>query len=138
MCRQKSPECIQLERDRAIRAERRAQRKAEREARRALRLKKRMTHESVVANGTPKVQPDDSRFGLREAIAYSWLMDCQLCHIIKRKNEFQDGLCDQCHFNKEANDLETLKPKGDNPKGGFPYSPPMGQQGNLYEGGKDV
>ena len=119
--------------------ERRAQRKAEREARRALRLKKRMTHESVMANGTPKVQPDDSRFGLREALTYSPLMFCEACNRIVRESEMAGDICEFCYYEYGERRSDRISPKkehGDTPKGGFPYSPPMGQQGNLYEGEK--
>lgn len=43
----------------------------------------------------------------------------------------------QCLGLKERRPIRTSNEKEKaNPKGGFPYSPPMGQQRNLYEGGK--
>jgi len=110
--RHKSEATIQLERDRAIRKERTELKRQEREAKRQARLKKRLTHESVVWNGVPKVKPEESRFGLREAIAYSPFVLCGGCGVIVREDVLIDGFCLGCKYREEVVDSpECLKAK---------------------------
>ena len=102
MSRPKSPERIQADADKAIRKERRERKRTEREAKRAARLKKQMTHESIMRNnGIPKVQSGGQELGIRDAIAYSPLVFCARCGMLSRSNEFIGGLCEACHYGKE-------------------------------------
>jgi hypothetical protein len=91
-----------MERDRAIRKERRDRLRGECEARRIIRLAKERARESVKRNGVPQIKPDDSRFGFREAVAHLPLVDCSRCHALVR--EFYGTLCERCHYSKEVND----------------------------------
>ena len=100
--RHKSEATIQLERDRAIRKERTELKRQEREAKRQARLKKRLTHESVVRNGVPKVRPEESRFGLREAMEHSPLTWCEGCASIVRECEMVGDICEQCYHSMEG------------------------------------
>jgi hypothetical protein len=102
MSRHKSEATIQLERDRAIRKERLERKRKEHEVKREARLKKRLTHESVVRNGVPKVQPSESRFGLREAMEHSPLMWCESCDCIVREREMVGNICEQCYHSTEG------------------------------------
>ena len=102
MSRPKSEATIQMERDRAIRKERRDRLRGECEARRIIRLAKERARESVKRNGVPQIKPDDSRFGFREAVAHLPLVDCSRCHALVR--EFYGTLCERCHYSKEVND----------------------------------
>jgi len=86
MSRPKSPERIQADIDKAIRAERRERKRKEREAKRTIRAKKKATHEHVVKNGVPKVQSGGQELGIREAIAYSPLVLCGGCGVIIRES----------------------------------------------------
>ena len=97
----KSPERIQLERDKAIRKERRERKCKEREAKRTIRARKRATHDHVVQNGIPKVQSGGQHLGIRDAINHSQLLFCARCGRISRSNEFIGGLCEGCHYGKE-------------------------------------
>ena len=96
--RHKSEATIQLERDRAIRKERTELKRQERE----VRLEKQRVHESVERNGVPKIRPEESHFGLREAMEHSPLMGCSGCHALVR--ELYGTLCERCHYSKEVND----------------------------------
>jgi len=116
MSRPKSPERIQADLDKAIRKERQERKRQECEAKRQARLKKRLTHESVVWNGVPKVKPEESRFGLREAIAYSPLVICGKCGGVIRESEELGSLCEPCYFSKEVNDPEEEKLKAEENK----------------------
>lgn len=104
MSRPKSPERLQLERDREIRKERRERKQSEREAKRKVRLEKQMTRESVERNGVPKVQPEESRFGLREAMTYDPHVICGRCHMTIRESELYGIYCERCHYKKEVNE----------------------------------
>jgi hypothetical protein len=120
MSRQKSNRTLLIEQERAarmeerkrkreekegnktIREERRHQKVAEREAKRQARLKKRLTHESVVKNGVPKVQSGGTELGIHDAIAYSPLMICAGCVEAVREILDADGLCEKCKYEKEV------------------------------------
>jgi len=102
MSRPKSPERIQADIDKAIRKERRERMRKERDAKRAIRARKRATHESVMRNGVPKVQPSESRFGLREAMEHSPLMWCESCDCIVREREMVGNICEQCYHSTEG------------------------------------
>ena len=103
MSRPKSPERIQADIDKAIRRERRDRLCGEREAKRQARLKKHLTHESVVRNnGIPKVQSGGTELGIREAIAYSPLVICAGCAEAVREILDADGLCEKCKYGKEV------------------------------------
>jgi hypothetical protein len=128
MSRPTSPERIQLEKDRAIRKERRERKAQIREARQKERLRKKQTHESIVQhNGITPVKADDRYLGLRDAIAYSPLVFCGGCGVIVRENSLIDGVCDSCKFGKEVqSEKSTLKPKGDTEEGSPCGSPLRG------------
>lgn len=113
MSRPKSEATIQRECDRSIRAERREQRRFVRETRQAIRLKRQLTHESVVKNGIPKVQSGGTELGIHDAIAYSPLVICDRCHTLVR--ELIGGLCERCHYSNEGrtNDGMTETEQGD-------------------------
>ena len=115
MSRPKSEATIQRERDRSIRAERREQRRFVRETRQALRLKRQLTHESVVKNGIPKVRSGNQYFGLRDAIAVNEIMFCESCDRVVREREMIGDVCAECYFGKEVMDSENprLKVQGD-------------------------
>jgi len=114
MSRPKSEATIQMERDRAIRKERRDRLRGECEARRIIRLAKERARESVKRNGVPQIKPDDSRFGFREAVAYSPLVICGKCGGVIRESEELGSLCERCYFSKEVNDQDEkeLKARG--------------------------
>ena len=90
------------ERDKKIREDRRERKQAEQEAKREVRLEKQRVHESVERNGVPKIRPEESHFGLREAMEHSPLMGCSGCHALVR--ELYGTLCERCHYSKEVND----------------------------------
>jgi len=96
------------ERDKAIREDRRQQKKAEVEAKRKERLRKNLVHESVERNGVPKVQPEESHFGMREAMTYDPHVICGRCHMTIRESELYGIYCERCYYKKEVND-EGLK-----------------------------
>jgi hypothetical protein len=101
------------ERDRGIREERRQQKAAEKQAKREERLKRQLVHESIERNGVPKVQSGGMQLGIRDAIAYSPLVDCDRCHTLVR--ELIGGLCERCHYSNEGrtNDGMTETEQGD-------------------------
>jgi len=103
-------------RDKMIREDRRQQKKAEAEAKRKERLRKKLTRESVERNGVPKVRPEESRFGFREAVAYSPLVICGKCGGVIRESEELGSLCEPCYFSKEVNDPEEEKLKAEENK----------------------
>ena len=114
MSRPKTEATIQRERDRAIRKERMELKRREREAKRQARLKKQLTHESVVRNGVPKVHSGGTELGIRDAINYSPLLFCARCGRLSRSNEFIGGLCERCHYGKEVQEKqEGLKANRD-------------------------
>ena len=132
MSRPKSPERIQRDLDKAIREERREQKQAEQKAKREVRLEKQRVHESVERNGVPKIRPEESHFGLREAMEHSPLMGCSGCHALVR--ELYGTLCERCHYGKEVNDPEEEKLKAEENKavpgkgdGGNETIAPVGQ-----------
>ncbi|MCJ7642870.1 MAG: hypothetical protein MUP28_00155 [Candidatus Aminicenantes bacterium] len=100
------------ERDKKIREDRRERKQAEQEAKREVRLEKQRVHESVERNGAPKIRPEESHFGLREAMEHFPLVDCSRCHVIVR--ELYGTLCERCHYSKEVNDQgeKELKTRG--------------------------
>jgi len=103
MSRPKSPERIQRDLDKAIRKERRERKRKEREAKRAARLKKQMTHESVVRNnGISKVQSGGAHLGIHDAIGYSPLVLCGGCGAIVRDSAIIGNLCPKCKYGKEV------------------------------------
>jgi len=104
MSRPKSEATIQRERDRGVRKERREQKRAEHEAKQEARLKKKLVHESVERNGVPKINPDDSHFGLREALMYSPVVLCGKCGGVVRESAVIGSLCERCHYSMEVND----------------------------------
>jgi len=130
MSRPKSEKTLALEHDRAIRKERLERKRTEREAKRAARLKKQMTHESVVRNnGISKVQEGNQYFGLRDAIAVNEIMFCESCGHVVREKEMIGDICNICYHGKEVNDPEPeLKAQGDSP------SPRKGDGGNKPKG----
>ena len=134
MSRPKSPERLQLERDRAIRRERRERRRQECEAKRKERFRKKLTHESVVKNnGISPVGSGGIQLGIHDAIAYSELVQCGECNDIVRKIALIGDLCPKCKFGKEVVDSpECLKIQGDEPKGGR-VGPPMARKGEAHE-----
>jgi len=97
--RPKSPERIQADIDRAIRTARRERKRKEREVKRAIRLRSQLSRERILKNGVPKVQPSESRFGLREAMDHSSLMICNRCQRAVREREIIGDLCESCHYN---------------------------------------
>ncbi|MCX6577800.1 MAG: hypothetical protein NTV82_15590 [Candidatus Aminicenantes bacterium] len=103
MSRPKSFERIMADIDKSIRKERRERKRQEREARRKVRLEKQRVRENIAANGVPKVQPSESRFGLREVMEHSPLVICGRCHRIIREREFIGGFCESCHYSNEGN-----------------------------------
>jgi len=92
------------ERDKATRTERHEQKRAEREAKREARLKKKLVHESVERNGVPKVQPEESRFGLMEAMTYDPYAICGRCHMTIKESELYGIYCERCYYKKEVNE----------------------------------
>ena len=102
MSRPKSPERIQADIDKAIRKERRERMRQEREAKRAARLKKQMTHESIMRNnGIPKVQSGGAHLGIHDAIGYSPLVLCGGCGDAIRESILIGDLCPKCKYGKE-------------------------------------
>ena len=120
--RHKSKATMQLERDRAIRKERRKLKRREREAKREVRLKRRLTHESVMRNGVPKVQSGGAELGIRDAIALNPWRFCESCGRLVKEKELERGdLCPACYFEWDKtkggeNSAET-KPKQQGDKG---------------------
>jgi len=53
-----------------------------------------------MSKSIPKIKPEESRFGLREALAYSGLMDCDKCHRITRERDLIIGVCEFCAYSK--------------------------------------
>ena len=100
--RHKSEATIQLERDRAIRKERRELKRREREAKRKARLKRRLTHESIIRNGIPTVRSGGTELGIHDAVAYSPLVICAGCAEAVREILDADGLCEKCKYEKEV------------------------------------
>jgi hypothetical protein len=90
------------ERDKKIRAERRALKLQEKETERQERERRKAIRESLERNGVPKIRPEESQFGLREAMGFSPLVDCERCHAIVR--ELCGTLCERCHYSMEVND----------------------------------
>ena len=133
MSRPKSPERIQRDLDKAIRKERRERKRKEREAKRAARLKKQMTHESVVRNnGISKLQSGGELLGIRDAIAYSGSEHglCERCKGFFRMDDFIDGLCPKCKYGKEVVDSpECLKAKQGDVLEGGQVGRPIAQKG---------
>jgi len=119
MSRPKSPERIQRDLDKAIRKERREQKQAEQKAKREVRLEKQRVHESVERNGVPKIRPEESHFGLREAVAYSPLVLCGGCGVIVRDSAIIGNLCPKCKYGKEVQSAqhEGRQTQGDAPTG---------------------
>ena len=134
MSRPKSPERIQRDLDKAIRKERRERKRKEREAKRAARLKKQMTHESVVRNnGISKVQSGGAHLGIHDAIGYSPLVLCGGCGDAIRESILIGDLCPKCKYGKEVVDSpECLKAKQGDALEGSPRSP-MAQKGDAHE-----
>ena len=97
------------ERDKKIREDRRERKQVEREAKREIRLEKQRVHESVERNGVPKIRPEESRFGFREAVAHLPLVGCSGCHGLVR--ELYGTLCERCHYSKEVNDQDEKELK---------------------------
>ena len=134
MSRSKSPERIQADIDKAIRKERRERMRQEREAKRAARLKKQMTHESVVRNnGIPKVQSGGAHLGIHDAIGYSPLVLCGGCGDAIRESILIGDLCPKCKYGKEVvDDPKFMKAKQGDALEGSPRSP-MAQKGDAHE-----
>ena len=130
MSRPKSPERIQRDLDKAIREERREQKQAEQKAKREVRLEKQRVHESVERNGVPKIRPEESHFGLREAVAYSPLVLCGGCGVIVRDSAIIGNLCPKCKYGKEVQSAqhEGRQTQGDALTGAA--GPPEAQKGN--------
>ena len=106
-------------RDKMIREDRRERKQSEQEAKRKVRLEKQRVHESVERNGVPKVKPEESRFGLREAIAYSPLVLCGGCGAIVRESAIIGDLCPRCKYGKEVQSAQHkgCQTQGDTPTG---------------------
>jgi len=134
MSRPKSPESIQIERDKAIRKERRERKRKEREARRKERDRRRQSHERVIKNnGIPKVQSGGQHLGIHDAMNYLPLLFCARCGRLSRSNEFIGGLCESCHYGKEVVDSpECLKAKQGDALEGSPRFP-IAQKGEAHE-----
>jgi len=127
MSRPKSAATIQLERDRAIRKERREQKRTEREVRRKERLRKRATHESVIRhNGIIPVKADERYLGLRDAIAYSPLTWCEACKCIVRESAMKGDVCEACWFTSEGKEvvLDDMKTEAETELRGDPCGRP--------------
>ena len=121
MSRPKSPERIQADLDKAIRKERKERKIAEAETKREARLKKRLTHESIVKNnGISPIHSGGEQLGFRDAITYSPLVLCGGCGVIIRKSALIGDLCPTCQYGKEVID-EKIFPlsvrTGDTPTG---------------------
>ena len=103
------------EQDKKIRKERKERKIAEAEAKREARLKKRLTHESIVKNnGISPIHSGGEQLGLRDAIAYSGSEHglCERCKGFFRIDDFIDGLCPKCKYAKEVVDSpKCLKAK---------------------------
>ena len=93
---------VETSADRAIRTERRELKRREREAKREARLRRRLTHESVVRNGVPPVRSGGTELGIHDAIAYSPLVICAGCAEAVREILDADGLCEKCKYEKEV------------------------------------
>ena len=131
MSRPKSPARIQADIDKAIRKERMELKRREREAKRAARLKKRLTHESVMRNnGISKVQSGGTEFGIRDAIASSPLVICAGCAEAVREILDADGFCEKCKYGKEVQEKHDQRKEriGDMLTGAD--SPPEAYDGN--------
>ena len=131
MSRPKSAARIQADLDKAIRKERKERKIAEAETKREVRLKKRLTHESIVKNnGISPIHSGGEQLGLRDAIVYSPLVLCGGCGAIVRDNAIIGNLCPRCKYGKEVVDSpECLKAQqGDALTGAA--GPPEAQKGN--------
>ena len=109
------------ERDKKIREDRRERKQAEQEAKREARLKKWLTHESIVKNnGISPIHSGGEQLGFRDAITYSPLVLCGGCGVIIRKSALIGDLCPTCQYGKEVID-EKIFPlsvrTGDTPTG---------------------
>jgi len=109
------------ERDKKIREDRRERKQAEQKAKREARLKKRLTHESIVKNnGISPIHSGGEQLGFRDAITYSPLVLCGGCGVIIRKSALIGDLCPTCQYGKEVID-EKIFPlsvrTGDTPTG---------------------
>ena len=109
------------EQDKKIRKERKERKIAEAEAKREARLKKRLTHESIVKNnGISPIHSGGEQLGFRDAITYSPLVLCGGCGVIIRKSALIGDLCPTCKYGKEVID-EKIFPlsvrTGDTPTG---------------------
>ena len=135
MSRPKSPERIQADIDKAIRKERWDRKRTEREAKRAARLKKQMTHESIVRNnGISKVQSGGAHLGIHDAIAYSPLVLCGGCGDAIRESVLIGDLCPKCKYKKEVVDSpECLKAKQGDALEGGQVGRPIAQKGGAHE-----
>jgi len=131
MSRPKSAARIQADIDKAIRKERKERKIAEAETKREARLKKRLTHESIVKNnGISPIHSGGEQLGLRDAIVYSPLVLCGGCGAIVRDNAIIGNLCPRCKYGKEVQSAqhEGRQTQGDALTGAA--GPPEAQKGN--------
>jgi len=135
MSRPRSPERIQAAIDKAIRKERRDRKRTEREAKRAARLKKQMTHESIVRNnGISKVQSGGAHLGIHDAIAYAPLVLCGGCGDAIRESILIGDLCPKCKYGKGVIDAPVhLKAKQGDALEGGQVGRPIAQKGEAHE-----
>jgi hypothetical protein len=124
MSRPKSEATLQREHEREIRHERRLVKQAERDLKRRARLDRRAFRARIAGAPVPKIKPEESRFGLREALAYSGLMDCDKCHRITRERDLIVGVCEFCACFDPEPDL-TMRSAG------------LVVQPSLFEGGRE-
>ena len=103
MSRPKSEATLQREHEREIRHERRLVKQAERDLKRQARLARQASRARIATAPVPKIKPEESRFGLREALAYSGLMDCDKCHRITRERDLIIGVCELCEYAEPGN-----------------------------------
>ena len=73
----------------------------------------------------PKIKPEASGFGLREALSFSGLVDCDKCHRITRERDLVSGLCEFCLYGEWIDEAPA------------PGGPGLTIQLGLFEGGQE-
>ena len=99
MSRPKSEKTLALERDRAIRRERRELKRKAREARRAKREMKRRVREGIAQNGVPKVERTIS---VHDALSHN---PCDSCHRIVGNIDIIQRFCRTCCYSENREEV---------------------------------